>query len=100
MGSDRNFCRFKEAGVVINGEKCLFAVPELYFLGHRVLVAGVTPLPSRVAALQKHPRLRPVKELRGFLGAVNFYCIFISGATWILKHFINLVKGSEKHCGC
>ena len=28
------FCRLKEAGLVINGEKCLF---NLDFLGHRVL---------------------------------------------------------------
>jgi hypothetical protein len=32
------------SGLALNLEKCVFAVPELDFLGHRISAAGVTPL--------------------------------------------------------
>jgi hypothetical protein len=31
-------------GLALNLEKCVFAVSELDFLGHRISAAGVTPL--------------------------------------------------------
>jgi len=36
---------------VINLEKCVFAVPEFEFLGHRVSSAGARPLTSYVEAV-------------------------------------------------
>jgi hypothetical protein len=31
-------------GLALNQEKCVFAVPELDFLGHRISAAGVAPM--------------------------------------------------------
>ncbi len=50
------FQRLPAAGLVINFEKCTFAVPEVDFLGHRVSASVFAPLPSRVANIQKYPR--------------------------------------------
>jgi hypothetical protein len=49
------FQRLQADVLVINFEKCTFAVPEVDFLGHRVSASGFTPLPSRVAAIQTKP---------------------------------------------
>jgi hypothetical protein len=67
------FQRLQTAGLVINQEKCVFGVTEVEFLGHHVTAASVSPVASRVAAIQQHPETATVKELQGFLGVINFY---------------------------
>jgi hypothetical protein len=84
------------AGVVINREKCMFGVPEVDFLGHHVSAAGESPIASRVAAINDHPRPTTVKELQGFLGVINFYRRFIPAATHILKPLMDQLKGGPK----
>ncbi len=79
------FQRLQAAGLVINREKCVFGVPEVVFLGHHVSAAGVSPIASRVAAINDHPLPTTVKELQGFLGVINFYRRFIPPATHILN---------------
>jgi hypothetical protein len=67
------FQRLQTAGLVINQEKCVLGVTEVEFLGHHVTAASVSPIASRVAAIQQHPETATVKELQGFLGVINFY---------------------------
>jgi hypothetical protein len=71
------------ARLVINQEKCVFGVAEVEFLGHHITAAGVSPIASRVAAIQQHPAPTTVKELQGFLGVINFYRRFIPAAARI-----------------
>ena len=85
--------RLQWAGLVINGDKCVFAVPELEFLGHRVTAAGITPLPDKVAAVQRHPRPTTVRELMAYLGLVNFYRRFVPNAARILKPLTDALRG-------
>jgi hypothetical protein len=90
------FQRLQTAGLVINQEKCVFGVAEVEFLGHHVTAAGVSPIASRVATIQQHPAPTTVKELQGFLGAINFYRRFIPAAARILKPLTNPLKGGPK----
>jgi hypothetical protein len=46
------YCHLQTAGLVINEEKCEFAVTEVQFLGPHVTSEGIRPLPDRVAAIQ------------------------------------------------
>jgi len=85
--------RLSAAGLVLNTEKCQFAVKELDFLGHHVSSAGIAPLASRVAALQRHPRPGTVQELMAFLGTINFYRRFIPKAAAILRPLTESLKG-------
>jgi putative transposase len=62
---------------VIHAEKWVWGVPELEYLGHKILAAGVLPLPSHVAAIQEFPRPTIIKDLQAFLGIVNFYRRFL-----------------------
>ena len=87
------FERLQRAGLVVNGDKCLFAVPELDFLGHRVTAAGIKPLPDKVAAIQRHPRPTTVRELMAYLGLVNFYRRFVPRAAHILKPLTDGLRG-------
>ncbi len=85
-----------QAGLVINFEKCTFAIPEVDFLGHRVSASGFAPLPSRVAAIQKYPQPATVKKLLGFLGVFNFYRRFVPAAAKILRPLTDSTRSSPK----
>jgi cleavage and polyadenylation specificity factor subunit 1 len=80
---------------VVNAEKCVFAQPELEFLGHRVNAGGITPLPDKVAAIQRHPRPTTVQGLMGYLGMVNFYRRFIPGAAHTLRPLTDALRGGK-----
>jgi hypothetical protein len=42
-------------GLALNLEKCVFAVPELDFLGHRISTACVAPLQDNVQVILDFP---------------------------------------------
>ncbi|XP_076660505.1 uncharacterized protein LOC143363862 [Halictus rubicundus] len=90
------FERLNQHGVVINPAKCVFGVSEIEFLGYSVTRDGVKPLPERVEAIGEFPRPDTIKVLRRFLGMVNFYRRFISGAASLMKPLHELLKGSKK----
>jgi cytoskeleton-associated protein 5 len=57
--------RLQENGLVINREKCVFGRQEVDFLGHRVAVSSVSPLPERVAAIRQFPRPKNIQRPAG-----------------------------------
>jgi hypothetical protein len=57
------FGRIREAGLLLNREKCVFAEPVVDFLGHRVSQAGIAPLQSRVEAVRNFPKPATNKQL-------------------------------------
>lgn len=67
------FQRLKEFGLQINTAKCAFGKPEIEFLGHVFSKDGIKPLPDRVHKLLEVPLPHTVKDLRGFIAALNFY---------------------------
>jgi Reverse transcriptase (RNA-dependent DNA polymerase) len=84
-------------GLQINPAKCVFAVAEVDFLGHRVSAAGISPLPKHVEALQRLPVPTDVKGLQRFLGLINFYHRFLPGIATILLPLTNALHGSPQH---
>ncbi len=90
------FRRLQAAALVINFEKCTFAVPKVDFLGHRVYASGFAPFPSRFAAIQKYPWPATVKQLLAFLGVFNFCRRFVPAAAKILRALTDSTRGSPK----
>ncbi len=60
------FLRLREHGLVINAEKCIFGVPSIDILGHRVDAASVTLLPQYVSAVVDFSQPSTVKELQAW----------------------------------
>ena len=69
--------RLAKHGLLINPEKCIFGVPSLDFLGHRVDRTGIHPLESKVEAIRNFPLPTSQQQLRQFLGLINFYHRFL-----------------------
>ena len=78
------FERLSQYGLILNRDKCIFKVPEIDFLGHRISHKGVLPLVQKVEAIQNFPMPKTMRQLRTFLGMINFYRRFIPQAGAIL----------------
>jgi hypothetical protein len=65
--------RFQEHGMKINGEKSVFGVTEIEFLGFSITKDGMKPLSDRVKAVLEYKKPKTINELRKFLGIINFY---------------------------
>lgn len=90
------FTRLQEYGMVVNVSKCIFGVPEVAFLGYSISAQGTKPLPTKVEAVQSFPTPKTVRELRRFLGVINFYRRFIPGAAVHQVTLNALLTGSVK----
>ncbi|GBO13151.1 Transposon Ty3-I Gag-Pol polyprotein, partial [Araneus ventricosus] len=74
------FDRLRKFGLVLNRDKCVFAVENLSFLGHKIDKYGITPLPEKVEAISNFPRPKTIQDLRRFLGMLNFFRRFLPQA--------------------
>lgn len=91
------FDRLKEFGILINTEKCDFMKPEVVFLAHTVNVVGSTPTTERVEAINSYKLPTTVKELRRFLGMLNFYRRFLPAAATNQAPLNVFLKGTKKN---
>jgi hypothetical protein len=76
--------RLQEYGLVLNMEKCELARQEIDFLGHHITADGASPILRHVQAIQDFPAPQDKKQLKTFLGMVNFYRRFIPATANIL----------------
>ena len=62
----------------LNPAKCTFGVKSKKLLGFVVSHSGIEVDPDKVKAILKMPELRTEKQVRGFLGRLNYIARFIS----------------------
>ena len=67
------FQRLSDYGVIVNSAKCVLGSSKVTFLGFHVSADGCSPLPDKVAAINNFPPPKTIKDLRRFLGMLNFY---------------------------
>lgn len=91
------FQRLNDYGIVINPNKCIFAVPELDFLGHHVTPKGISPLKDKVQAIHSFPPPSSLRKLREFLGLVNFYRRFIPDCAKTVQPLTDLLSGPRRN---
>ncbi|CAK1591628.1 unnamed protein product [Parnassius mnemosyne] len=89
------FQRLTEYGVLINTNKCVFGQSEVDFLEYKVSAAGIQPLDAKVQAIREFPPRKTVKELRRFLGMVNFYRRLIPNAATIQAPLNQMLAGPK-----
>ena len=65
--------RLEKAGFRARVKKCFFARTELEYLGYWLTREGIQPQPKKVEAILRLTAPRTKRQLRHFLGMVNFY---------------------------
>ena len=75
----RTLERLKESGFRLRKSKCSFFQSSVVYLGHVIDKDEIRPLTNKVEAILKMPLPKDPKQLRSFLGMVNYYDKFLSG---------------------
>mgnify|MGYP003324213398 CR=1 FL=1 len=65
--------RVQKAGLKVNATKSFFAKHELEYLGYCISRAGIQPLPKKVNAILAIAPPKNRRELRQFIGIINYY---------------------------
>ena len=65
--------RLQKAGLRVNATKSSFALHEIEYLGYILTREGIKPQPEKVSAITALKEPNSVKELRKFLGMVQYY---------------------------
>ena len=67
------FTRIQKAGLKVNASKSCFGAHKFDYLGYHVTCDGVMPIPKKVEAIQSLAVPKTRKQLRQFIGMINFY---------------------------
>ena len=67
------FQKLEEANLKLKPQKCKFAQEKIEYLGHTLTAKGVYPNDGKVQAVIEFPRPQNIKEVKSFLGLVNYY---------------------------
>jgi hypothetical protein len=67
------FTRLQEAGLKINASKSAFCTDQLEYLGYVINRQGIQSAMKKVAAMLRIETPKTRKQLRGFIGMVNYY---------------------------
>ena len=65
--------KLQEAGLKVNASKSFFAREELEYLGYWITQEGIKPLNKKVEAINNLAAPKTQKQLRRFIGMVNYY---------------------------
>lgn len=91
------FQRFSDYGVVINPAKCRFGQPYVIFLGYEISAEGIKPPKDRIETILQFEKPKTLKELRRFLGMINFYRRFIPRAAELQAPLTQLLGGPKSN---
>ena len=81
-----------KSGFKLKFEKCKFAKKSVKYLGHVITYNQVKPLSDGLKAILEFPRPMNKKNVRQFLGKVNYYRKFIDNCAWRLEPLHNLLR--------
>ena len=90
------FTRLPAHGIVINPNKCQFGAPSLNFLGHHINRHGISPVPEKVKTVSDFPQPQSQRQLRRFIGLVNFYHRFLPHCAELMLPLHSLLKGKSQ----
>src|SRR4051812_1105745 len=83
----------------LNPNKCTFGVCSGKLLGFVVSQRGIEVDPDKVKVIQEMPAPKTEKQVRGFLGRLNYISRFISNMTTTCEPIFKLLKKNQDVCG-
>ena len=82
--------------MLVNKEKSKFYIIKIVFLGYKISPSQIRIELSKVEAIKKWPIPINVIEVRGFIGFINFYRMFIKGYSNIARPLYTLIGKKAK----
>jgi hypothetical protein len=77
--------------------KCVFAVPQVEYLGHVIGAQGVSTVPNKVETIKNWPTPKIVTQLRSFLGLTCYYRRFVQYYRTMCRSLHDLLKKDPFH---
>ena len=90
------FEKLKSANLSMKKSKCSFFSKEIQYLGHILSATGIQPLTSKTHTIQNMKPPTTPKQVRAFLGIVEYYREFIKGFAKIAKPLTLLTRQQVK----
>ena len=88
--------RLDQAGLKLNNQKCEFFNQSVVYLGHKIGRDGLHPTDEKVKAIWDAPNPTNVRELRSWLGLLNYYGRFLCNMSTILAPLHILLRKETK----
>lgn len=88
--------RLNEYGVQINVAKSEFGKSSVSFLGHTVSSTGIAPLHMKTEAIRQFPKPTTQRQLKEFLGMINYYNRFIRNCSLLLQPLYAIIKPAKR----
>ena len=82
------FTRLQKAGLKVNSRKSCFGAHKFDYLGYHVTHDVVMPKPKKVEAIQALAVPKTRKQLRQFIGMINFYHDMWQKCSELLAHYL------------
>jgi phospholipid-translocating ATPase len=93
---ERVLIRLQKANLKVNASKSSFGKTEIDYLGYVVTRDGIKPQQKKIEAILKIARPSTVKEVRSFLGMVQYYRDIWQKRSHILAPLTELTGGENK----
>ena len=90
------FGKLAKHNVRLSGPKCQFLKDKVKYMGHILSKQGISPVKSKLEAIQQAPRPADVSQLRSFLGMINNYSKFIPDFSSKLHPLFELLSNKTK----
>lgn len=84
--------RLAAHSLVVKPSKCLFHQESVTFLGFRLSANGVSPESDKIKAIEGFPVPKNVRDIRSFVGLVNYYRQFIKDFSKLSRPLTRLTK--------
>ena len=90
------FARVRRAKLTLKPKKCQLGYETVDFLGHTVSGDKIKPKIESIDKINDMPRPKNKKQVRSFLGAVNYYRKFIPNCAEVMKPLTDLTRKNAK----
>ncbi|KAL6318153.1 hypothetical protein AAG906_035658 [Vitis piasezkii] len=92
---ERFFERIRKFRLRLNPKKCTFGVTSGKLLGHMVSERGIEVDPDKIKAILDMPAPKTEKEIRGFLGRLQYISRFIARLTDVCEPIFRLLRKNQ-----
>ena len=88
--------RLRQHGMRLKKGKCYFMQQSVEYLGYKIDSVGLHATQDKVEAIASAPQPKDIRQLRPFLGLVNYYGKFVKNLATAAKPLYNLLQRNVK----